>query len=341
MTLEIRTLARQRVPLDVGIVAPFVAVWVVGLGQGLPLNMPTGHDLLFVFRHYLKPLVFAAGLQAVLYLWKRESRYLIALRLLPFLLASVLIHFQFKAWVGLAPRFYDPLLMSSDRALAPVVELFARIRNAIVPYFGTGSDIAYHATFVLMFYISILLHSLLDDSRGQRRLIIGAGLILLLGGVTYWLLPSVGPFLYRGAGNPFADGLQRGMLEGLAQLRATGSVPRGYFSAPLAAMPSLHIAHALFLTLCALGARRLFWLAGIYLPILLFLVVEASASGWHYLVDLPAGALLAGAVFLALGQGRTLDHGEFKPERRDEMLHPPGTSRRRGVTRRCRPSLTV
>jgi membrane-associated phospholipid phosphatase len=68
--------------------------------------------------------------------------------------------------------------------------------------------------------------------------------------------------------------------------------PPGYFTLPLAAMPSLHAAHAMLFT--ALAFRRFPWLGACFLVILLFILFEAVASGWHYVLDLPAGALLAG-----------------------------------------------
>jgi len=32
------------------------------------------------------------------------------------------------------------------------------------------------------------------------------------------------------------------------------------------------------------------WLAWIYLPLLIWIVIGSVASGWHYLIDLPVGA---------------------------------------------------
>ena len=63
-------------------------------------------------------------------------------------------------------------------------------------------------------------------------------------------------------------------------------------------MPSLHVAHATLFTLFAF--RRLRWLGWSFLVLLGFIVIEAVATGWHYFVDLPAGAALAvGCVWLS------------------------------------------
>lgn len=60
---------------------------------------------------------------------------------------------------------------------------------------------------------------------------------------------------------------------------------------PLAAMPSLHVAHAWVLLYYAWKhLRALGWL---YLPCFLFLSSEAVVSRWHYLIDLVPGLIIA------------------------------------------------
>lgn len=292
------------VPRQISLFAPFLTVWIMGLSVGLPFNAPRAADIAFLLNHYMKPLIYAAVAQLALYAWKRDRRYLVALKWLPFLVGAVLVHFQFKAWMGLAPEFFDRLLWSTDNALHPIVSASSWLRDHMVVYLGENGDIAYHVLFVWMFYISIVLHSLFDTEEGQVRVVGGVAMILLLGGVTYWAMPALGPFVFRGAGNPFAERSQQIMLRGLTELRTTGLLPHRYFTAPLAAMPSLHIAHALFLTLCAMASRRLYWLGGIYIPFLVFLSVEAVTSGWHYVLDLPAGAILAVIVFVGMRPDR-------------------------------------
>jgi hypothetical protein len=59
-----------------------------------------------------------------------------------------------------------------------------------------------------------------------------------------------------------------------------------------------------------------------YVPVLFWIVIEAPASGWHYLVDLPAGALLAIvsfslAIYLIPG-----DAPEGRPAKLQPRLEP-------------------
>lgn len=60
-------------------------------------------------------------------------------------------------------------------------------------------------------------------------------------------------------------------------------------------MPSLHVANSLFFLLCA--KRSLPLLAVAYVPCFIFIVIVASASKWHYLIDLVFGALLSLLVY--------------------------------------------
>lgn len=68
-----------------------------------------------------------------------------------------------------------------------------------------------------------------------------------------------------------------------------------FFSAGLAAMPSLHVANAVMFWLCAWREAR--WLAYVYIPILAYIFVEAVALRWHYLADLAVGALIGWLCF--------------------------------------------
>jgi hypothetical protein len=76
-------------------------------------------------------------------------------------------------------------------------------------------------------------------------------------------------------------------------LRAShgGDYDSSYFVAALAAMPSLHLAHAL--VFLYFGLRYVRWLGFIYVVPVTFIAAEAVASRWHYLVDLPAGVAVA------------------------------------------------
>ena len=65
-----------------------------------------------------------------------------------------------------------------------------------------------------------------------------------------------------------------------------------YFTAPLAAMPSLHLGATFLLAYYAVRARL--WIAPIAVIGTSWIAIEAVASRWHYLVDLPIGLAIAG-----------------------------------------------
>jgi hypothetical protein len=218
------------------------------------------------------------------------------LKLAPLIAISVFLYYNFKAWMPFVnPRLYDAEFYAIDQAAAPLVQALFAVRQAVAMALPYHVDLWYTLFFLVMFFLSLAVHAVLDTTLHQRQLVIGMCLILLLGGICYWITPAEGPFLYRSGLNQLATGSQHGLHAVFEEVRATGSLPDGYFSAPLGAMPSLHVAFALFFTLWAARSARPLLIP--YIPMLLWIVVEASASGWHYLIDLPFGALLAILVF--------------------------------------------
>jgi hypothetical protein len=273
-------------------------VWLAGLAAGIPANWPTTGSLKFVSRHYFGPVALAAFYQLAftLALGLRNARArrldpFLMLKLLPFVVLATFLHFNFKAWMPFVnPSLYDEAYHRMDMAVLPLLEAFLAARRFIAEVLPINVNPGYHHLFVGMFFVSLTIHGLLDRPWQQRRLVMTVSLILLLGGIAYWIAPALGPFLYRESLNPMSAGAQRAMLRMWETMQATGTIPRGYFIAPLAAMPSLHIAHALCFTWFAWKSTKL--LFALYVPVFLWLVIESVASGFHYLIDLPAGALL-------------------------------------------------
>ncbi len=121
-------------------------------------------------------------------------------------------------------------------------------------------------------------------------MIFATSLVLLAGAVSYWIAPAVGPFIYGPGPNAFASRSQEIMWRVREQLIQTRQFPPGAFAAGLAAMPSLHVANMLVFVIYA---NRLRWLWLAYFPLLAWIVIEAVVSRYHYVIDLPAGAILA------------------------------------------------
>jgi hypothetical protein len=121
----------------------------------------------------------------------------------------------------------------------------------------------------------------------------------MIGPLTYLVAPAVGPFIFGDGPNATATAAQHDMYRMFSELQAQGpswlSAHGGqYFTAPLAAMPSLHIGAACIVSYYALRARSPFAFPAIFLATWIFF--DSVVSRWHYLVDLPAGILLAALV---------------------------------------------
>lgn len=209
-------------------------------------------------------------------------------------------HFNLKMWVPLinGARF-DDAYMVTDRWLAPVIALFRAIRG-LAPQDWIWFDHLYQLGFVLMFVLSFAVLAVSRD-RHYPHFVLGIMLVLALGGLSYLIAPAVGPFIFEDGMNAAATGAQAGMwqvygvvtTEGAPWIAANGPE---YFTGALAAMPSLHIAHAAVMTWYMNRSRLV--LRWPFLVILLFLVVESVTARWHYLIDAPAGLLVAAAAIL-------------------------------------------
>jgi hypothetical protein len=284
-----------------------LALACLGLLAGLPLLLPNGPSLGFVERHYFRPLVVAILAQVVLLAVRRErgrgrvpARHFAAALVL--VAVTIVVHFNLKAWTPLVhPRLFDNELMQVDRLFGELVPALMALRRALAAGLGrlhVPVDPLYHGVFVAAFFVSFTAHALFDTPNGFRRVVLAACLVLLLGGVGYWVLPAKGPFIFRPVENRLAELTQRAMEARFDAFVATRVPPSGYFTAPLAAMPSLHTAHATLFTVFAY--RRIRWLFWPLAVALFWIVIEAVAAGWHYVVDLPVGVGIAfGCIRLA------------------------------------------
>ncbi|MDH7479331.1 MAG: phosphatase PAP2 family protein [Syntrophomonadaceae bacterium] len=271
------------------IVLPFLLLWL-GLAaiKNFPISMVDAHNVRFVAYAFISPLLMAAVAQVPVAVLIKKKAAAVPLLYIPYITAVGFLHFNFKAWMPLVnPARYDDLYLQIDKCFISVVSLFRDFGTLIPP---DTAQALYGNLFFAMFLCSFAHHLALDSLNGFRKVVVGACLIWLVGGISYWAFPALGPFshsvLTSGVGNT-----QNYMLAGYLSIAHTGVIPQGYFATPPAAMPSLHIAHSCFFTVMAL--RRVRFLGAIYVPVFLFIVVFSVALRWHYLVDLPAGLLLA------------------------------------------------
>jgi hypothetical protein len=167
-----------------------------------------------------------------------------------------------------------------------------------------NTDAWYQTAFLLMF-ISGFCSLSVTRNPVYPRFCLGVLLTMSLGALSYMIAPALGPFIYEQGLNQRATDSQAGMLwahqeimrEGMAWIAEAGP---SYFTGGLAAMPSLHIAHAAVMTWFIFLARSP--LVPIFLAMCFWVVIESVASRWHYLIDIPAGLLLAVLVVWLAGR---------------------------------------
>ena len=267
----------------------------------LPVSLPTSASLAFTGMGYMTPaIVIIAGLLITL-ATQKAARTLYFLTVLLAYGAILIVHFNIKLWVHqINPASWDRAYLEIDTALAPLVNAAFAIRGAL-GWMGSALDLLYLFAFLAMFGCSIIVHS----SRSFivfRKVVLTAMLVHVLGALSYLIAPALGPFLYEAGANALETKRQVYMLAAHKEALAGGTMwlsanGAQYLATGLAAMPSLHVASsAVFVYYAWRYERRLCWL---YLPLFAFIMNEAVATRWHYLVDIIAGIGLTGlAVFV-------------------------------------------
>ncbi len=272
----------------------------IGLAAAFSLTFyfPDAHSSAFALEHYLAG-TFLAALLLVATRWHsggdRLGADLLQLaREMSALALIVYLHFNFKLWAQIInPYNFDAFYHAIDQATAPLGEALAVINLGFTPLKTVLPD-AYHDVFVFMFLATFVTLSVAGRREAFEGSLLAVALVLIIGGLAYIPAPALGPFLYLPDSSNDANAIQQTMLE--FQERFVASHGRDYhggnFIMPLAAMPSLHLAHAFVLLYYAW--RHLRWLGYVYLPLFIFLISEAIVSRWHYLIDMPAGLAIAG-----------------------------------------------
>jgi len=293
----------RSVPAEVWFAAVLSAVTIAfSVIFGLPFVMPGRDTTTFVGIHYFVPLIAIFFWYACCALLGQRDR----LGQLTIAMASygivMWLHFTLKLWAHLInPHLYDDLFWSIGRPFRPIIEACMAIHRVLA---GFLPDLAtlYLVGFIAMFVISFCVYAVAAPAV-FRKLLLAAIFFQGLGGLSYLVMPALGPFVFeRGASLPITE-IQAGMLSIHHQMIAGGpqfvSMNGSQILATgLGAMPSLHAGGSfLFLWFAWRYERPLLVL---YIPLFAFICVEAIASRWHYVIDLPVGILLArGCIALA------------------------------------------
>ena len=212
----------------------------------------------------------------------------------------IYFHFHLKMWLPLLnSHLYDAAYFQIDQDLRPVIDGFDRVR-AIAAAWLPAADLWYQGAQLGLFIGSFWLHGL-GRRRWHHHNMTALLMNLMIGPLAYLVAPAVGPFIFEPGRNRVATAAQQTMYAQFTELQAQGPswlLAHGgeYFTAPLAAMPSLHVSAACIVCYYALKARSPFALLMLFFAF--WIVIDSVASRWHYLVDLPAGVLLAAVVIV-------------------------------------------
>lgn len=267
---------------------PFLIIYLFIGFVCLPSREGTG----FVLNHYMLPVVLAVAV-STLFVGLKSLRLGLIMSILCFF--SVLFHFNFKSWALLSSvYFYDVDFFKLDKFFG--FYLLARDLKNNAELFIGDLDFIYHGLFVLEFFLCFFVLFYSGGLVAVRRLNYGICLVLLSGGLLYWLVPALGPFVNEGWGGKILPAQQH-MYELSKFIRINMRFPNGFFIEALGAMPSLHLAHAtLFFLFVHKYFRKLsiFFLLGV-----IWFFIDSMATGWHYFVDIPPGILLGVFSYMA------------------------------------------
>jgi hypothetical protein len=283
---------------------------LIAYASGLPFVLPTERVSPALGVSPELPLLIAVlgylACQVINAKWRQhESRKIQLLRRIStdlfYIMLFVIViyfHFHLKMWMPLLnPHLHDPAYFQIDEQLHSVIAGFAVVR-ALLARLLPAPDVWYQVAQLGLFIGSFWLHAL-GERRWHHHNMTALLLNLMIGPLTYLVAPAVGPFIFGDGPNATATAAQHDMYRMFSELQAQGpswlSAHGGqYFTAPLAAMPSLHIGAACIVSYYALRARSPFAFPAIFLATWIFF--DSVVSRWHYLVDLPAGILLAALV---------------------------------------------
>ncbi len=313
-------------------------IWVaLGITAGfalvvVPLGLSAGAELLFPSERVSRALGFSAALPLGLGLFgylatqgifvalgrKKPSKALLReaasdMTLLVLFVIITYLHFNLKMWMPVInPALYDLEYMIIDDKLRWLVDLFTWISGAI--HAALSSDVRWYQVFFLTMFILAFCEFAVVRRDQYPHFVIGIMLVLTLGGLSYLIAPAVGPFIYEAGNNALATEAQNGMLYGFKLVQEQGMpwINRwgsDYFTGALAAMPSLHVAHATVITYYMVTSRA--FLAPLFVFFWTWILIDSIALRWHYVVDAPAGVALA--IFVIWLTGRLLGARERAP----------------------------
>jgi mitochondrial fission protein ELM1 len=207
----------------------------------------------------------------------------------------IYLHFHIKMWMPiLNPHLHDELYFAIDERMQWLIDLATVVRAAGAKLL-LAPDLWYQYVQLSLFILSFWVHAS-GDRRWHHHNVTALLVNQMIGALAYLVAPAVGPFVFEQGPNAAATLAQQAMYRDFLAVQAAGTswlaVHGGAsFTAPLAAMPSLHVSVACIVSYYMLKARLR--VAPLIILLAGWIFVESVVARWHYLVDLPAGVLLA------------------------------------------------
>jgi hypothetical protein len=276
--------------LALATISAFVAL-MISLIFALPFSLPNSDALRFTGMSYAVPFTLIAAWVGLTMISKRRMRLLYYCAAALAYGVVVIVHFNVKMWMNIVnPVRWDEEYWQIDQAMRPLIDGAFIVHDGAATILPMGNHL-YLFAFLAMFVCSIVVHSM-RCFIVFRKVIFTAMLVHVLGAFSYLIMPAVGPFLYEAGNNALETARQVHMYQGYQALMAGGrpwiaqNGAENMFAA-VAAMPSLHVASSAVFLYYAWKHER--WLSYLYMPLFAFIVIEAVATRWHYIVDLFAG----------------------------------------------------
>lgn len=295
-----------------GVVAVFGAITLLWSHHvDIPLRDP--HGKMFA-RKLLGAIAFFAVLAVVdvAVRWWRADRTRAALRdvvrrrlaptRLTLVVASLVAYHlvyicyrNLKSWNALRAT-HDGWMLQLDR------DLFGGHSPAVLLHDLLGTDTAAHPlafcykifTYVCLVAVVGCL-AFLDDLRKAYVMVIAGMWAWILGTASYYLIPTLGPVFsvpqeFAGLTHTSVTPMVLDDIAGRERFLADPQAPGAF--AGVAAFASLHVGFTttVLLMLVYLRKRVLAWLCGAYLAVV---VVATVYFGWHFILDLVGGVVLA------------------------------------------------
>ncbi len=254
----------------------------------------------------------------------REVReLLIILRFLISLALMFSIYSNLKAVIPvIRPGLYDPVLYHMDKILFLGHDPFRLITSITSPAFALLMVRSYYCLFFfLLFGLSGAF--VFRSVRFFEKVVLALILTYLLSTIGYYLVPSVGPAFHNETWQLFRATSGEPLKIGLYRLyrmmcRSPATAPLDVFQG-LAAFPSVHVAVMSVFLYYLWKCEKILALILVIPSILL--TVSTIYLGWHYVVDLPAGLLVA--VFAILTTEYMAAHHQTRYNTRSVVSRTP------------------